>query len=73
MRFASFEIDNTTSWGLVEDGAIADLGALLRERFPDLNSAIAAGALSDAAASAAKAKRHALSDITWRPVIPNPD
>jgi 2-keto-4-pentenoate hydratase/2-oxohepta-3-ene-1,7-dioic acid hydratase in catechol pathway len=73
MRFASFEIDKKTSWGLVEDDAIADLGALLRERFPDLKSAIAAGALSDAAASAAKAKRHALSDITWRPVIPNPD
>ena len=65
MRFASFEIDNTTSWGLVEDDAIADLGALLRARFPDLKSAIAAGALSDAAASAAKAKRHALSDIIW--------
>src|SRR5262249_40850243 len=71
--FASFEIDNTTSWGLVQDDAIADLGALLRARFPDLKSAIAAGALSDAAASAAKAKRHALSDITWLPVIPNPD
>ena len=73
MRFASFEIDNATSWGLVEDDAIADLGALLGARFPDLKSAIAAGALSDAAASAAKAKRHALSDITWLPVIPNPD
>jgi 2-keto-4-pentenoate hydratase/2-oxohepta-3-ene-1,7-dioic acid hydratase in catechol pathway len=73
MRFASFEIDNTTSWGLVEDDAIADFGALLRARFPDLKSAIAACALSDAAASAAKAKRHALSDITWLPVIPNPD
>jgi 2-keto-4-pentenoate hydratase/2-oxohepta-3-ene-1,7-dioic acid hydratase in catechol pathway len=73
MRFASFDIDNTTSWGLVEDDAIADLGALLRARFPDLKSAIAAGALSDAATSAAKAKRHALSDITWLPVIPNPD
>jgi 2-keto-4-pentenoate hydratase/2-oxohepta-3-ene-1,7-dioic acid hydratase in catechol pathway len=73
MRFASFEIDNATSWGLVEDDAIADLGALLRERFPDLKSAIAAGALSDAAASAAKVRRHTLSDITWLPVIPNPD
>jgi 2-keto-4-pentenoate hydratase/2-oxohepta-3-ene-1,7-dioic acid hydratase in catechol pathway len=73
MRFASFGIDDTTSWGLVEDDAIADLGALLRERFPDLKSAIAAGALSDAAASATKARRHALSDITWLPVVPNPD
>lgn len=73
MKFASFEIDSTASWGLVEDGGIADLGALLRERCPDLKSAIAADALADVAASATKAKRYALADITWLPVIPNPD
>ena len=73
MKFASFEIDSTASWGLVEDGGIADLGALLRERCPDLKSAIAADALADVAASATKAKRYALSDISWLPVIPNPD
>jgi 2-keto-4-pentenoate hydratase/2-oxohepta-3-ene-1,7-dioic acid hydratase in catechol pathway len=73
MKFASFEIDGTASWGLVEDGGIADLGALLRERCPDLKSAIAADALADVAASATKAKRYALSDISWLPVIPNPD
>jgi 2-keto-4-pentenoate hydratase/2-oxohepta-3-ene-1,7-dioic acid hydratase in catechol pathway len=73
MKFASFEIDGIASWGLVEGEAITDLGAVLRERFADLKSAIAAGALSEAAASAAKARRHALSEITWLPVIPNPD
>jgi 2-keto-4-pentenoate hydratase/2-oxohepta-3-ene-1,7-dioic acid hydratase in catechol pathway len=73
MKFASFEIDGRTSWGLVEGEAIADLGAVLRERFHDLKSAIAANALAEAAASATKATRHALSDITWLPVIPNPD
>jgi 2-keto-4-pentenoate hydratase/2-oxohepta-3-ene-1,7-dioic acid hydratase in catechol pathway len=73
MKFASFKIDGTASWGLVEDDAIADLGALLRARCPDLKSAIAANALSEAAASAAGAKRYALSDISWLPVIPNPD
>jgi 2-keto-4-pentenoate hydratase/2-oxohepta-3-ene-1,7-dioic acid hydratase in catechol pathway len=57
----------------VEGDAIADLGALLSERFADLKSAIAANALAEAAASAAKAKRYSLSDITWLPVIPNPD
>ena len=64
MKFASFEIDGIASWGLVEGEAIADLGAVLRERFADLKSAIAAGALSEAATSAAKARRHALSEIT---------
>jgi 2-keto-4-pentenoate hydratase/2-oxohepta-3-ene-1,7-dioic acid hydratase in catechol pathway len=73
MKFASFTINNAASWGLVEGDAIADLGALLSERFADLKSAIAANALAEAAASAAKAKRYSLSDITWLPVIPNPD
>ncbi|MFN5566654.1 MAG: fumarylacetoacetate hydrolase family protein, partial [Bradyrhizobium sp.] len=66
-------IHDAPSWGLVEGDEIADLGALLRDRFPDLKSAIAANALTEAAAAAAKATRHALSAITFLPVIPNPD
>ena len=73
MKFASFEINNTASWGLVEGAAVADLGALLRDRYPDLKSAIAAGVLSEVAASAAEAKRHPLASIAFLPVIPNPD
>ena len=73
MKFASFKIDNSPSWGLVEGDTVADLGALLRERYPDLKSAIAADALKEAAASAANARRHPLSAIAWLPVIPNPD
>jgi len=73
MKFVSFEIDNATSWGLVEGDDVADLGAVLGNRYPDLKSAIAAGALAEAAASAAKAKRHPLSKIAFLPVIPNPD
>ena len=73
MKFASFTIHDAPSWGLVEGDEIADLGDLLRDRFPDLKSAIAANALTEAAAAAAKATRHALSAITFLPVIPNPD
>ncbi|MBR0755462.1 fumarylacetoacetate hydrolase family protein [Bradyrhizobium jicamae] len=73
MNFASFQVNNAASWGLVEGDEVADLGALLRDRFPDLKSAIAADALKEIAASAAKAKRHALSSIGFLPVIPNPD
>ncbi|BAM88569.1 bifunctional enzyme with isomerase/decarboxylase activity [Bradyrhizobium oligotrophicum S58] len=73
MKFASFAINDTPSWGLVEGTEIADLGAILRDRFPDLKSAIAADALKEAAAAAAGAKRHPLSAITFLPVIPNPD
>ena len=73
MKFASFKLNNTASWGLVEGDEVADLGTLLRDRFPDLKSAISADALKDVAASAAKAKRHELSSVSFLPVIPNPD
>jgi 2-keto-4-pentenoate hydratase/2-oxohepta-3-ene-1,7-dioic acid hydratase in catechol pathway len=73
MKFASFKINGTASWGLIDGAKAVDLGAALRDRFPDLKSAIAAGALKEAAAAASKAARHPLKDITWLPVIPNPD
>ncbi|WP_315738859.1 fumarylacetoacetate hydrolase family protein [Bradyrhizobium sp. SZCCHNR1093] len=73
MRFASFTIDNASTWGLVEGTEIADLGAILRDRFPDLKSAIAADALKEAAAAASGARRYPLSAISFLPVIPNPD
>ena len=73
MKFASFKFNGATSWGLVDGSEVADLGAALRERFPDLKSAIAAGGLPEAAKAAGKAARHPLAKITWLPVIPNPD
>ena len=73
MKFASFKINGTASWGLIDGAEAVDLGAALRDRFPDLKSAIAAGALMEAAAASAKAARHPLKNITWLPVIPNPD
>jgi len=73
MKFASFKINGAASWGLIDGAEAVDLGAALRGRFPDLKSAIAAGALMEAAAASAKAARHPLKNITWLPVIPNPD
>ncbi len=73
MKFASFKINGAASWGLIDGAEAVDLGAALRDRFADLKSAIAAGALTEAAAASAKAARHPLKDITWLPVIPNPD
>ena len=73
MKFASFKINGTTSWGLIDGNEAVDLGAVLRDRFPDLKSAIATGALAEAANAAAKAARHPLASLTWLPVVPNPD
>ena len=70
MKFATFRVGNTTSWGLVQGDDILDVGAVLR--FADLRAAIAAGALEQAAGAAAEAKRYPLASITWLPVIPEP-
>jgi 2-keto-4-pentenoate hydratase/2-oxohepta-3-ene-1,7-dioic acid hydratase in catechol pathway len=73
MKFASFKINGATTWGLIDGAEAVDVGAALRSQFPDLKSAIAAGALAQAAAAASKAPRHPVASITWLPVIPNPD
>lgn len=73
MKFASFRINGATSWGLIDGAEAVDLGALTRDRFPDLKSVIAAGALAEMVALAAKGPRHPLANISWLPVIPNPD
>jgi len=73
MKFASFKVDGTPSWGLIDGSQAVDLGAVLRDRFVDLKSAIAAGALAEAAAATAEAASYPVAKITWLPVIPNPD
>jgi 2-keto-4-pentenoate hydratase/2-oxohepta-3-ene-1,7-dioic acid hydratase in catechol pathway len=73
MKLASFRHAGTASWGVVGDGVIHDVGAVLRGRLPDLKAAIAAGALGAARDAAAGAPRIALGEIEWLPVIPNPD
>jgi 2-keto-4-pentenoate hydratase/2-oxohepta-3-ene-1,7-dioic acid hydratase in catechol pathway len=73
MKFASFKINGTPTWGLIDGAEAVDLGALTRDRFADLKSVIAAGALAEVAAAAGKAARYPLKEIIWLPVIPNPD
>ncbi len=73
MKLASFRINGTATWGLIEGEEALDLGAVLRDRLPDLKSAIAAGDLHGLSAHAGQAPRHPLSGIAWLPVIPNPD
>jgi 2-keto-4-pentenoate hydratase/2-oxohepta-3-ene-1,7-dioic acid hydratase in catechol pathway len=73
MKLASFQIGGKTTWGVIEGDDALDVGAVLRDRFPDLKSVIAADALSALRDAAGKAKRTPIADITWLPVIPNPD
>lgn len=71
MKLATFRTLGRISWGIIRDEHAIDVGAELRDRWPDLRSALGAdpAALEGAAARAA---RHPLQAIEWLPVIPNP-
>ncbi len=73
MKFATFKANGTATWGIIDGEDAIDLGTVLRDRYPDLKSAITANALHEAAEQAGDAKRYPLSNIEWLPVIPNPD
>ena len=72
MKLASFRHAGISSWGVVGDGVMHDVGAVLRQ-LPDLRSAIARAALDDARRAAPDAPQIPLAAIEWLPVIPNPD
>jgi 2-keto-4-pentenoate hydratase/2-oxohepta-3-ene-1,7-dioic acid hydratase in catechol pathway len=72
MKLATFRAAGSTSWGVIEDDVAIDTGAVLRARFADLRAVIAADALAAVAGAKATAPRHALADIDWLPVIPEP-
>ena len=46
MKLATFRISGSTTWGIIEGEEAVDIGAVVRDRLPDLKSAITAGALS---------------------------
>src|SRR5437667_8270745 len=73
MKLASFRIGNRSTWGVIENEEAVDVGSLLKDRYPDLKSAIAADALPAARDATREAKRYPTAGITWLPVIPNPD
>ena len=73
MKLASFSVENRATWGIVDSPSVLDLGAVLAQSYPDLKSWITLGdakAVKDASASAL---RYDLDEISWLPVIPNPE
>ncbi|MDP9084846.1 MAG: fumarylacetoacetate hydrolase family protein [Pseudomonadota bacterium] len=72
MKLASFSNKGVSSWGIVENGYIADVGAKLRGRFANLREAIGADALAAAAGAAKDAERLPLDSVKLRPVITDP-
>jgi 2-keto-4-pentenoate hydratase/2-oxohepta-3-ene-1,7-dioic acid hydratase in catechol pathway len=73
MKFASYRVGETTSWGVVEGEMIVNVGEVLKSQFTDLKALLSGDALAAAADALSHAKSLAISAITWLPVIPNPD
>jgi 2-keto-4-pentenoate hydratase/2-oxohepta-3-ene-1,7-dioic acid hydratase in catechol pathway len=73
VRLASFSVERLDSFGLVTDDGVIDLGARLGDVCPDLKSLLAADRMSLAQNAADASPDHAFEDVTWLPVVPNPD
>ena len=73
MRLATFQTAQGASYGLVTAKGIVDLKRYLGNQYPDLKSLIAGNGFADAAKHANGGADYGESDVTWLPVIPNPD
>jgi 2-keto-4-pentenoate hydratase/2-oxohepta-3-ene-1,7-dioic acid hydratase in catechol pathway len=73
MKLATFQTAQGTSYGIVTGKGIVDLKLLIGNRFPDLKSLIAGNGFAEAAKHLNAAADYKESDVTWLPVIPNPD
>src|SRR3954453_19430466 len=73
MRLATFKTAQGTSYGIVTAKGIVDLKRYIGNRFADLKALIGGNAFAEAAKNVNEAPDYRESDITWLPVIPNPD
>src|SRR5258708_31098643 len=73
MKLLSFRVGGQASYGIVTDRGVIDAGRRLRDRFLTLSTAIGGGALSELKKLAASGEvDHKLADVTFLPVIPDP-
>jgi len=73
MRIVSFSVAGRSSWGVMTDGGIADLGARLPE-YPTVKAVLAADAMNAVRTAASSAKADlALADVTLLPPVPDPE
>ena len=74
MRLASFHTAaQGASYGAVTDKGIVDLRRYLGNQFPDLKALIAGNGFSQIGQYLSSLADYQASDVTWLPVIPNPD
>lgn len=70
MKFISFRHNGRPTYGSLIDGGVRAVDDAFLRRYPDLKSALAAGALEDAVRSAGEELD--IASIELEPVIPNP-
>ncbi len=73
MKLATFKTAQGASYGIVTGSGIVDLRRYLGNQYPDLKSLIAGNGFAQAAKQLSAAADYKTSDVTWLPVIPNPD
>jgi 2-keto-4-pentenoate hydratase/2-oxohepta-3-ene-1,7-dioic acid hydratase in catechol pathway len=73
MRLATFKTAQGISYGAVTAKGIVDLRRYLGNQYPDLKALIEGDALDQAKKHLGETPDYKASDITWLPVIPNPD
>ena len=71
MKLCSFSKDGKSSYGLVNDAGIVDLGK--RFEAPTLRDFLAANKMQEASALVSAEADYAFDDVDHDPVIPNPD
>lgn len=73
MKLATFEVRGATTYGIVRDDAILDIGEKLSSQYPDLRAVIAADAIDELTPLAEdSAPQHALNAVRLLKPIPNP-
>ena len=73
MKLATFKTAQGPTYGIVAGKGIVDLKRHLGNRYADLKALIAGNALAEAAKHANASPDHKAADVTWLPVIPNPE
>jgi 2-keto-4-pentenoate hydratase/2-oxohepta-3-ene-1,7-dioic acid hydratase in catechol pathway len=73
MRIASYVYDNITSYGVVVDHQVADVGKVLGGKYPDLKAVLEANALNEIRSICAESLPVIeLGALNFLPTIPNP-
>ena len=73
MKLTSLMVEGNATWGVVEGEEVIALGSIPGSRFSDLKSVIGQEGLDEVRRSMVSAPRIPLKEVTFLPVIPNPE